>query len=96
MKRAILAFTLALFMATPALAAPEDSPSAFAMTGDLVVARPLGLAMTAIGTAVFVVSLPFSALGGNVGDLGLEALGRLDPAVVLHQVMRREEAGGAV
>ncbi|NIP14325.1 MAG: hypothetical protein GWM88_06195 [Pseudomonadales bacterium] len=68
MKRAILAFTLALFMATPALAAPEDSPSAFAMTGDLVVARPLGLAMTAIGTAVFVVSLPFSALGGNVGE----------------------------
>jgi hypothetical protein len=35
------------------------------MTGDALVARPLGLAATIIGGAIFVVSLPFSALGGN-------------------------------
>ena len=37
------------------------------MTGDAVVARPFGVAMTAVGAAVFVASLPFTALGGNVG-----------------------------
>jgi hypothetical protein len=35
------------------------------MAGDALVARPLGLCATVIGGALFVVSLPFSALGGN-------------------------------
>jgi hypothetical protein len=35
------------------------------MTGDALVVRPLGLCATVIGTALFVISLPFSALGGN-------------------------------
>jgi hypothetical protein len=35
------------------------------MAGDVLVVRPLGLCATVIGTALFVVSLPFSALGGN-------------------------------
>lgn len=66
LTRAVLFFSLACWMSAPALAGPEDPPGIMAMTGDLVVARPLGVAITAIGTAVFVVSLPFSALGGNV------------------------------
>lgn len=37
------------------------------MAGDALVARPLGLCTTLIGGAIFLVSLPFSALGGNVG-----------------------------
>src|SRR5690606_34561628 len=45
-----------------------ERPSFMAMTGDLVVARPILLATTAIGNAVFVVSLPFSLLGGNAGE----------------------------
>jgi len=49
-------------------ATASGSPSAAAMTVDLLVARPLGLAATVIGTVVFVASLPFSALAGNVGD----------------------------
>lgn len=40
-------------------------PSAASMALDAVVIRPLGLAATIIGSVVYVVSLPFSALGGN-------------------------------
>ncbi len=46
----------------------EQVPSATAMVADLVVARPLGVVATVVGSAVFVVSLPFSALGGNVDE----------------------------
>ena len=33
-------------------------------------ARPLLVVATVIGAGAFVVSLPFTALGGNVGDAG--------------------------
>jgi hypothetical protein len=52
--------------AAPVHAAPEDEPSAMAMTGDLLIARPLGIVITTVGAAAFLVSLPFSAAGGNV------------------------------
>ncbi len=39
--------------------------TAEAMVIDTGVARPLGLVGTVIGSAFFVVSLPFSAIGGN-------------------------------
>lgn len=42
--------------------------SAGAMAVDAVAIRPLGIVATVIGTGLFVVSLPFSALGGNVGE----------------------------
>ena len=45
-----------------------NAPKAFSMVGDLVVARPLLIGATAIGVVAFVVSLPFTALGGNVGE----------------------------
>ncbi|MDE1168451.1 MAG: multidrug transporter [Pseudomonas sp.] len=47
-----------------------QSPPAFAMIGDLLVARPLLIAATAIGAVVFVVTLPFSAAGGGIGAAG--------------------------
>jgi len=50
-----------------------QTPKAFAMIGDLVIARPLLIGATAIGAVAFVVSLPFTALGGNVAEAG-EAL----------------------
>ncbi|EEF26239.1 conserved hypothetical protein [Ricinus communis] len=40
------------------------------MFGDAVIARPLGLAFTVIGAAVYVVTLPFSLAGGNAGAAG--------------------------
>ena len=46
----------------------DEKPSGGAMMADLLVARPLGLAFTVVGSAAWVVSLPFSALGGNVND----------------------------
>lgn len=48
----------------------DEEPSAMAMFGDAVIARPLGAAFTVIGAALFVVTLPFSAAGGNVGEAG--------------------------
>jgi ABC-type Fe3+ transport system permease subunit len=46
----------------------DDAPSAEQMAVDLVVLRPLGLAGTVIGTAVFIVALPFNALTLNFKD----------------------------
>lgn len=64
------AFLLAAALAvSPAVAADVrtgESPSAAAMGFDLLMARPVGLVSTVLGTGLFVVSLPFSALGNNV------------------------------
>lgn len=75
-----LAAALALLTALvslPAQANPNgdpiynaDAPPAYAMIGDLLIARPLLIAGTVIGTGVFIVTLPFSLLGGNVGEAG--------------------------
>lgn len=48
---------------------PND-PSAIAMGADLVVGRPMLLVATALGTAIWIVALPFSAVGGNVKASG--------------------------
>lgn len=53
--------------------ARDDEPSAAEMTADVLIARPLGIVATVLGSAVFVVSLPFSAAGGNV-DQAADAL----------------------
>lgn len=47
-----------------------EYPAAFSMIGDLLIARPLLIGATAIGAVAFVVSLPFTALGGNVEEAG--------------------------
>jgi hypothetical protein len=49
--------------------AVDENPNGFAMLGDLVVARPVGLLLTVGGTALWLVSLPFSLLAGNAGDV---------------------------
>lgn len=46
----------------------NERPSATAMFGDAIIARPALIALTALGTVTFVVTLPFSALGGNTGE----------------------------
>ncbi len=46
----------------------DEEPSALAMTGDALFVRPALFATTIIGSAVYLVSLPFSALGGNAAE----------------------------
>ena len=41
-------------------------PSGGAMAVDALLVRPLMVATTVVGSALFLISLPFSALGGNV------------------------------
>ena len=43
-------------------------PSPEAMTVDLVFCRPLGFVAMLGGTVAFVLSSPFSALGGNIDE----------------------------
>ena len=64
--------TLSLLLGTqPLWAGSSDDnnrPGAGEMVADLLVARPLLIGMTVVGSGLFIVSLPFSALGGNVGE----------------------------
>ena len=66
--RPLLTAALMGLLSIPAHATVEDRPSGAAMTADLLVARPIGIVATTLGAAFFVVSLPFSAVGGNVAD----------------------------
>lgn len=63
----ILAATLTL---TGGLAGAQDGPSnpppgADEAAADLLIARPGGLAATVLGTAVFIVGLPFTLISGS-------------------------------
>ena len=69
---ALLAFTWA---ASPALAGEKqyiagEDRTPLAMGFDLLILRPLGLAGLVVGTGLFIISLPFSLLGGNTGEAG--------------------------
>ncbi len=46
----------------------EEKPGALAMSTDAIVVRPAMLVTTLLGAGVFIVSSPFSALGGNIGE----------------------------
>ena len=70
-----LAFTLALsnVMFSANVAAYElasQEPTGGTMLADTFMVRPFMLVGTILGTAAFIVTLPFSLLGGNVGEAG--------------------------
>ena len=65
-----LAVCLLVFSSAGHAQAIDESPSALAMTGDALLVRPALLATTLVGSVVYVVSLPFSLLGGNAGEAG--------------------------
>ena len=48
----------------------STSASAEKMAVDVIFIRPLGLVGTAVGSVVYVASLPFTLLGGNAGEAG--------------------------
>lgn len=74
--------TLILFMVTSLIFIPfataamaqnlgdrdEGKGGAGYMLFDLILLRPLGVLATVTGSALFVVSLPFAAAGGNTGS----------------------------
>ncbi len=71
----MMAVSMAILLSMPQISMAAKSsnvvleePTALAMTGDLLVARPVGLVVTVVGTAAFLISLPFSLLGGNSGE----------------------------
>lgn len=71
LKRVIILLTTLALVAVPCMTCfaqeleQDDDIIAGKMAGDALVVRPLGLVATVIGGAIFIVSLPFSALGGN-------------------------------
>ncbi|MEM6544930.1 MAG: hypothetical protein AAF680_08485, partial [Pseudomonadota bacterium] len=69
-RNSVVAVCLSVIVSVPTWAqgSVDEKPNGFAMTGDLLVARPIGLAMTVVGTAAFLVSLPFTALAGSVTE----------------------------
>ena len=46
----------------------ENEASTEKMALDLLLVRPVGILATLFGGAVFILGVPFSALGGNTGD----------------------------
>lgn len=75
-KPACIALSLALtcVLASPVRAADEsvidDAPSAEAMTFDLFIMRPLSLVGTVVGTAIYIVALPFNLITLNLAEPG--------------------------
>ncbi|MCP5208359.1 MAG: hypothetical protein H7A01_14220 [Hahellaceae bacterium] len=70
-SRIFMAFTTAVLLGLSGIGhanTVQETPSALAMTGDALVARPALLVTTVAGAAVFIVSMPFSALGGNMAE----------------------------
>lgn len=83
LRRIATTFILALgVMAAPVYAAQDyaeeskaddprfdtGAPPAYSMVADLVIVRPFAIVATAVGTGAFIISLPFTALGGNVPE----------------------------
>lgn len=64
----IATFTLILLPLQIKAQAVHEDPTALEMMFDGIVSRPITLFATAAGAAVWVVTLPFSLLGGNAGD----------------------------
>ncbi len=69
-KRRAAAILVATLTLTGGLAGAQDGssnppPSADASAADLLIARPGGLAATVLGTAVFIVGLPFTLISGS-------------------------------
>lgn len=75
LRNTLLAAVAALAFCAPAIASDTDgeddsrfAPSAESMALDLVLVRPLSLAGTILGTAVFIIATPFNLLTLNFSD----------------------------
>ncbi|MEQ1802874.1 MAG: hypothetical protein ABL989_13180 [Gammaproteobacteria bacterium] len=72
LRQALVAVLGTALLVTSPLASADtvryDDPTYSSMLIDGAIARPLGLGATVVGTAIWIVTLPFSALGGNVRE----------------------------
>ncbi len=77
MKKAFVLILAAVFLAssTPAFSQDQREPTGGEIMFDLVLTRPLGLAAIVVGTAVFVVGLPFTLPTGSVGVAAKRLIG---------------------
>jgi len=57
----------AVFASDPLM---EEEITTENMVADALIVRPLGVCATILGVGFFIISLPFSALGGNVKEAG--------------------------
>jgi hypothetical protein len=74
-SRLLSAVALSVALVAPQISVAQqvdEDPSALAMAGDAIIARPLGVVFTAVGAVLYVVTLPFSLAGGNAGEAGKE------------------------
>jgi hypothetical protein len=70
-RRVTVALAISCMMLPQMLWAQEaidESPNEWAMVGDLLVARPIGVVLTVGGAAVWLVSLPFTLLSGHASE----------------------------
>lgn len=73
LMRVVASLGLSIMLVTPSMAAieiDEDDfgPSYETMVVDTVVGKPFQLVSAITGTAAYIVSLPFSIIGGNTAD----------------------------
>ena len=71
LRTKLMVVFMGFMMALPSVSFAQNvtqRPSGLEMTTDAILVRPLMFVGTVLGAGVFVVSLPFSALGGNVGE----------------------------
>lgn len=48
----------------------DERPSGLSMVADAIAVRPIMLVSTAVGAGIYVVTLPFSLMGGNSIEVG--------------------------
>ena len=71
-KTLILLLSLSILIPSQGFAArvQKEKPTGYTMVGDALIARPFLILGTVAGAGLFLVTLPFSLLGSNVGDSG--------------------------
>ena len=74
-KKSLVTLMIAVLLIAPAASTAlaeeyfeREQPSGGEMIYDFILVRPVGIVATAVGSVFYVISLPFSALGGNTGE----------------------------
>lgn len=71
-RRVLLSLSLSIMIIAPSVSYAgriDEPPTTMAIVGDILT-RPIMLGATVVGAGLFLVTLPFSVLGGNAGQAG--------------------------